>query len=71
MTPMVRWHFGICWNRRGERSWEIIRPLLYDCRVYCGFSAGIFTLGWWRDAAESDIANAEAHASARSGGAIA
>jgi len=45
---------GICWNRKGERTWEIVRDVFFDLRFHNGFSAYYFTVGWWRDATNED-----------------
>lgn len=46
--PLTSWHINFCWNMPGERTGEIVLPILYDGRIHCGFSAWLFTVGFWR-----------------------
>ena len=52
--PATHWHINTCWNRPGERTAEIIWPMLYDGRVHCGFSLCLMTVGFWRWARDED-----------------
>lgn len=66
----VQWHAGVCWNPRGGRTFEVVGPFLYDLRIHYGFSCGLFTVGWWRDAVDSDWRHDRRHGGDRPAGII-
>lgn len=45
---MNKTHYGIGWNKKGERTIEWPIPFIRDGRLYGGFSLFFFTVGWWR-----------------------
>ena len=53
LKRLARTRMGISFHR--FERWQCIGPFFYDCRIHYGFNAGLFTVGFWRDADELDM----------------